>query len=318
MKIRLDHNSPVPLHHQIAETIRYQIATGQLQPGERLPSMREAAASWRVNIHTVRHAFRDLEEVGFIKIRGPQGTWVSGSVIPENGSEQRNELDTFVRRILSEGQAKHGLSRDDIVRLLTNCRPKRTERLGTVYVVECSETQCLDHTEEIRARWDVDARPWCLSRTGEPPAGTMIATYFHFNEIRRRWPRRISDIHFVSIQPDPRLRSDLRMLDLPDGDTVLIVCEYDEQMASNVASDLTLLFKDESYRVDPRVVSSANAMLKRSSQHSLLLFPPRVWGDLSTEERSHSRAKKVPYRFTEEALDSLGELFSRSRQRTKR
>lgn len=319
MKIKLNYNSPVPLYHQIAETIKYQIATGQIQPGDRLPSIREAAASWHVNMHTVRHAFRELEGENFLEIRGPKGARVSGSAIHEKVPDQKNELDIFIRQILSEGQAKHGLSRDDIIRMLANYRQNRSGIPENVYVVECSETQCLDHTKEIKARWDVGARPWCLSRPDEPPSGTIIATYFHYNEIRERWPHRISDIRFVSIHPDPHLLSDLRMLDPKTWDCTLIVCEFDEQMANNVATDLFLLLKDESYCIKPCVVSRANAKLKEGCpKKSLLLFPPRIWGALTTEERNTSRVKKVTYRFTDEAIESLGDFLGWSRQRTSR
>src|SRR5262245_48034254 len=46
MRLQLDPQSPVPLYHQLAESLRYRIATGALRPGQPLPPLREAARRW--------------------------------------------------------------------------------------------------------------------------------------------------------------------------------------------------------------------------------------------------------------------------------
>ena len=76
--MKLEPTSPVPLYHQIAEALRYRIATGALVPGALLPPLREAAAQWGVNLHTVRRAYGELTEQGVTETCHPVGTRVLG------------------------------------------------------------------------------------------------------------------------------------------------------------------------------------------------------------------------------------------------
>ena len=80
MAQRPDRDSPVPLYHQIVETLRYRIATGRLRAGDALPTLREAAKHWGVNLHTVRRAYGELADLRWVVIRRPQGAFVS--VVP--------------------------------------------------------------------------------------------------------------------------------------------------------------------------------------------------------------------------------------------
>jgi len=62
MTIQVNRQSGTPLYLQIADQVKYLIATGGLQPGERLPSVRQLAADLGVNFNTVAHAYKELGE----------------------------------------------------------------------------------------------------------------------------------------------------------------------------------------------------------------------------------------------------------------
>ncbi len=315
MKLSLDPNSPVPLYHQIAEALSYQVATGRIPPGHRLPAVRDAAKAWDVNMHTVRRAYAELAERGLVEIRGSKGTRVCGT--PGRAARRRTHsaLDAFLERILSEGRAQHGLERHDLVRLLANWSPAHAGTSGVVHVVECSETQCDDHVREIEEHWDVEARPWCLSRSGEPPPGPIVATYFHHNEVRRRWPHRLQEIRFVAIHPDPQLPSDRRTI-VPSGKRLtLTLCEFDDPMASNIAADLSVLFPADRYCIKTRVVTRGSELLGTRGQRKPILLSPRVWDSLGPEARMDRRAIKIAYVIAEEELENLGHFFGWRRRR---
>ena len=311
----LDADSPVPLYHQIAETLSYRIATGRIPPGQRLPSVREAAKAWDVNMHTVRRAYAELSERGLVEIRGPRGTLVLGTPDRPPRTRKGDDLDAFLQRVLREGRVQHGLERHDLVRLLANWSPTHTSASDVVHVVECSETQCDDHVREIEECWDVEAKPWCLSRSGEPPPGPIVATYFHHNEVRRRWPHRLQEIRFAAIHPDPQLPADRRTFP-PSGKRVtLTLCEFDEPMACNIAADLSVLFPPDRYRIKTRVVTRGSELLGTCGQRKPILLSPRVWDSLELEERMDSRAIKIAYVLTEEELENLGAFFGWRRRR---
>jgi DNA-binding transcriptional regulator YhcF (GntR family) len=60
MQISLTKNSDVPLRQQLAEQIVFLITTGQLRPGEELPSVRALARRVKVHHNTVSEAYQDL------------------------------------------------------------------------------------------------------------------------------------------------------------------------------------------------------------------------------------------------------------------
>jgi len=68
MLISVDQNDPRPIYLQIAAAIKQQLCSGQLEPGDELPSVRELAEALAVNLHTVRHAYRVLGEQGVVRL----------------------------------------------------------------------------------------------------------------------------------------------------------------------------------------------------------------------------------------------------------
>jgi GntR family transcriptional regulator len=60
MDIRISKESEIPLRKQLAEQIVVHIATGKLQPGQALPSVRELARRLKIHHNTVSEAYQDL------------------------------------------------------------------------------------------------------------------------------------------------------------------------------------------------------------------------------------------------------------------
>ena len=61
---------------EVAGQIKEMIMTGQLHPGDRLPSERELAERLSVSRTTIREALRSLAAVGMISIRQGDGSFV--------------------------------------------------------------------------------------------------------------------------------------------------------------------------------------------------------------------------------------------------
>jgi len=66
MDISLSKNSDVPLRQQLAEQIVLLITTGQLRPGQQLPSVRALARRAKVHHNTVSEAYQDLVRRGWL------------------------------------------------------------------------------------------------------------------------------------------------------------------------------------------------------------------------------------------------------------
>ena len=76
-------SSPVPLWEQVVSHIRAAIEGGQLQPGERLPAVRDMADDWEVGYSTMTHAMSVLQADGLLIARAGKGTFVTESAAPE-------------------------------------------------------------------------------------------------------------------------------------------------------------------------------------------------------------------------------------------
>ena len=334
----LDPASPVPLYHQLAEALRYRIATGALAPGTALPPLRAAARQWGVNLHTVRHAYAALAALGLVRTRAPHGTLVLGgatrrgdsgrtsaSTNARGQSSRRRDsagrpdgggVDEFFTRTLLEAQERFGLEPAELGRRLALL--DETAHAGeAVHVVECSETQAADLALQLSGRWEVAARGWSLERPGEPPPGPIVATYFHYNDIRTRWPERFPAAHFVAIHPDPALAAQLEAFRGGQGPrrgrrqarTTVLVCEREAAMARNIAADLKALLPAARFEVTPRVETRAGAALATAPAGTPVLFAPRVWAALSAARRADPRAIEIRYLIEPKDMDALGETM---------
>ena len=74
----IDHDSPMPLHGQVAAAIRRAIADGEARAGERLPPAKDLAAVLGVNANTVFRALRTLRDEGLVEFRRVRGVSVTG------------------------------------------------------------------------------------------------------------------------------------------------------------------------------------------------------------------------------------------------
>lgn len=79
MRLRLDRASPIPLGDQLRGQLRLLIATGDLAPGERLPTVRDLAEAQDVNVNTVASAYASLADDGYVVQRKRAGTHVADS-----------------------------------------------------------------------------------------------------------------------------------------------------------------------------------------------------------------------------------------------
>jgi GntR family transcriptional regulator len=73
----LDRRSYVPLYRQLVDSIASRIDSGELKPGDRVPSERELAEDLRVSRITVRQALTTLEQAGLVYREQGRGTFVA-------------------------------------------------------------------------------------------------------------------------------------------------------------------------------------------------------------------------------------------------
>ena len=105
--VHLDHRDARPIYLQIMDNIRTQLASGILQPGDKLPSVRELAQKLSINPNTIQRAYRELEAKGIIQTLPGKGCFVCGV----SGDPDWSALDKAVSQLLSQG-----VSREEIIK----------------------------------------------------------------------------------------------------------------------------------------------------------------------------------------------------------
>ena len=74
---RLDTHSGVPPYLQLVQQVRQAVLLGFLQPGDRLPLIREVVEDLAINPNTVAKAYRQMEQENLVTGRPGQGTFVN-------------------------------------------------------------------------------------------------------------------------------------------------------------------------------------------------------------------------------------------------
>ena len=98
MEIVIDIDNAVPLFAQVITQIKGAVLSGELTPGESLPSIRQLANDLELNNKTVAKAYRLLERDSVIQTRGYRGTVIH----PDAKANSAVDLNTWVLTRLGE------------------------------------------------------------------------------------------------------------------------------------------------------------------------------------------------------------------------
>lgn len=107
MKIWLSKNSEVSLREQLTRQIMAAISSGDLQSGDKLPSVRELALRFKIHQNTVSIAYQWLEENKWVESRQGSGVFVCKLAKEKRetaGFEAENELDALISQFFRQTQ----------------------------------------------------------------------------------------------------------------------------------------------------------------------------------------------------------------------
>lgn len=117
MAIRVRPESTVPIYEQIADQIVFAVATGDLAPGDFVPSVRDLSVQLTINPNTAVRAYQELEHLGVLTPLRGRGMCVADEA-PRRCRERRRE---FIRTLANETvreAASAGLTLDELQQLM--------------------------------------------------------------------------------------------------------------------------------------------------------------------------------------------------------
>jgi Predicted transcriptional regulators len=106
MDIIISNSSNDPIYLQIVNQIKASIMSGELSPGDALPSMRNLAMQMRVSLITTKRAYEELERDGFIETYTGKGSFVKG----QNAEFLKEENLRQIEKLLGEAVDKAKMS----------------------------------------------------------------------------------------------------------------------------------------------------------------------------------------------------------------
>jgi DNA-binding transcriptional regulator YhcF (GntR family) len=95
MRLWLAHHSEVPIREQLVTQIVLGILSGDLHPGQRLPSTRELARRFKVHPNTVSAAYRQLDKERWVEFKRGSGVYVRASK-PDAALSPERELEQLI------------------------------------------------------------------------------------------------------------------------------------------------------------------------------------------------------------------------------
>lgn len=117
----LDMKSGVPFYRQIIDQVKTAIAAGGLEPGDKLPTVRQLAVELSINPNTVSRAYTELELTGLVETQMGSGTFISHRRVKQDDVERRRMLDQICQELLSRASS-YGFTLDDI---MTNLKQRK-------------------------------------------------------------------------------------------------------------------------------------------------------------------------------------------------
>ena len=112
----MNFNNDRPIYIQLLEQLQVLIISGNINIGERLPSVRDLALQYKVNPNTVQKALQELENISLIYTERTNGKFVTND---------KKIIEKYKRKIANEqinnyfkSMSKLGFSKEEAIKYL--------------------------------------------------------------------------------------------------------------------------------------------------------------------------------------------------------
>ncbi|HIT22564.1 MAG TPA: GntR family transcriptional regulator [Candidatus Scybalousia intestinigallinarum] len=117
MKIIISNSSSIPIYEQIKQAIIEQILNNELQEDEALPSIRNLAQDIKISVMTIKKAYDELENEGYIVSRQGKGTFVAPKNTELAKEQAQKEIESYMGKIVDIAE-KFQIKQEEIIELV--------------------------------------------------------------------------------------------------------------------------------------------------------------------------------------------------------
>ncbi|HHU13098.1 MAG TPA: GntR family transcriptional regulator [Clostridiaceae bacterium] len=219
----------IPIHEQIFLQLKSQILLGEMEPGTRLPSVRQMSNLVKVNRHTISKAYLELEKSKLVQTYASSGTFVRDHVsVSENGDKNYEACKALIAETLEKAN-ECGFSGDEFFSLLyASMLLKETEKPRALFI-ECNQYALDQYVQDINKEIDIEVDGCLLDDLGSAEGydidvqdyDLIMTTLGHYADVRVRLPQ-VYNIYALNFGPYLSVVNQIRQL---QKDTkIAIVC----------------------------------------------------------------------------------------------
>ena len=241
----LNHKSGIPLYIQLKQQISTFISAQVWEPGFKLPTERELAASLGISRNTVSAAYKELEIEGLLVSLQGRGTFVAGDSSEKEKPGRKSRLLKVIDLALGEA-AKLGFGPDDFLSLATARALEQKESLAAVNLafVGTSQEQISYFQRELLPQTGVKIAPFFMQEIRNNPQAVqetlasfdlVVTTFPEVDELQHLLQPFATSVLGVAL--DLELETIVQIARLPKHSTLALITSSDA-FASKVEKSL--------------------------------------------------------------------------------
>lgn len=114
MKMIISNSSSIPIYEQIKKSIIEQIISKELKEDEALPSIRTLAMDIKISVMTIKKAYDELEQEGYIITRQGKGSFVAPSSNELSKEKAKKDIEDYISKIV-DISLKFDIDKNEII-----------------------------------------------------------------------------------------------------------------------------------------------------------------------------------------------------------
>lgn len=307
IKFIINPNRRENLHLQIQKQIEYRIATGQLIPGDRLPTIRELESELKINRHTIRKAYNDLEKKGLLRVQRGKGVMVATDILEKISSRQNPGVHTLIEKTLDEVY-KLGIPPLQFARLFKmNALEKDAEKPSLAFV-ECSLNQAQDLAQVLevylgQAVLGIELSNLTSNKLRLPESVKYVITpIFHADEVKKALKNKNITILTALLEISLKFKPQIEKYRQFCNPCIILGEQESLPWFPNLLKEM-LGLKDEIRSVSLNVPRSK--IIKIIQESDLILYTPPCKQFIIKNIPSEKASQEIFFDFTPESLELI-------------
>ena len=217
---RLRTDGPVPRSTQLFEQLFFAIATRQLSPGTKLPSVRQLAEQTGLHISTISRVYRQLDVSGVVEVRAGSGVYIKDPAL----DDREVGLPLLVRQTL-DGVLAQGYSLRQVQEFFQQEIARRRQQHSPVVATARDQGALALMVEELEEALQMPIKGVLLDEVAawmaQSPSPLVVTQRYHFPEVQQQLKAWNGDILALDLY---NYRTEIELVEkLPQGKTLGVV-----------------------------------------------------------------------------------------------